>query len=71
MRPLAALAHPGTAPATSQSIKDGKTVTTTRELVAYLKLEKIAQKPVVKKAATTTKGTPKTTTTTKSRTRKR
>lgn len=60
-----------TAPATSQSIKDGKTVTTTRELVAYLKLDKIVEKPVAKKPATPPKGTAKKTTTKKSGTRKR
>ena len=65
-----------TAPATSQTLKEGKTVTATRELVAYLKFDKIVEKAATppKKPASST-SSKKTTTTkkgaTKSSTRKR
>jgi hypothetical protein len=39
-----------TAPATAQTTRDGKTVTSSRELVAYLKFDKIAPPPVKKPA---------------------
>jgi hypothetical protein len=65
-----------TSPATSQTVKEGKTVTVTRELVAYLKFEKIAEKPATPaKKPTPTASSKKSTVTkkaaTKSTTRKR
>lgn len=62
-----------TAPATSQVVREGKTVTSSRELVAYVKFEKIALKAPEKKPATTSKTstTKKPTTTTKSGLRRR
>ena len=63
-----------TSPATSQALKEGKTVTVSRELVAYLKFDKIAEKPAAPAKKTTT-SSKKTTATkkaaTKSTTRKR
>jgi hypothetical protein len=61
-----------TGPATSQVVREGKTISTTRELVAYLKFEKVAEKPAPKKAAPAGKSpAKKTTTTSKSGLRKR
>lgn len=44
-----------TAPAMSQVIREGKTVTSSRELVAYVKFEKIAEKAPERKPATSGK----------------
>ena len=59
-----------TAPATSQVMREGKTVTSSRELVAYLKFDKVAAAAPVKKA-TAGPATKKKTTTTKSGLRKK
>jgi hypothetical protein len=60
-----------TAPATSQSVKEGKTVSTSRELVAYLKFDKIAEKPAPTKKSTPSTTKKSTTTTKKSGLRKK
>ena len=60
-----------TAPATSQSTREGKTVTSSRELVAYLKFDKITPPPAKKPAPAAKTSSKKPATSSKPTTRKR
>ena len=60
-----------TSPATSQALREGKTVTSTRELVAYLKFEKVQAKAPAKKSTGPAKKTSAKSTPTKTRRGKR
>jgi hypothetical protein len=59
-----------TAPATGQVLREGKTVTTSRELVAYLKFDKVQEKLPAKKPVTPTKKSAPKATSTKSKSKK-